>query len=183
MLSHHGVLHEYGLNHSIVKCCCCVGHSAFPPVSADGVPLCACCGVRCFEDGKKDDTSKYGKVLQETWWLSYGVCSGYGFTKDMWDPVCWSESKGCPATCPACCWCPCCCIRSACKTEELMGERPMYHTFGKTCCCIAAGNSKCWDGLRRDGIPACACCGKTYCGGESLPEQQRIVAKPAQQSM
>lgn len=171
---------EHGLNHSLVKCCCCVGHSAIPPSPSDGVPMCALCGHNCGEDAKTDDTTRYVKLLQETWFLVYCLCFGAGCTKDMWDPVCWQQSKGCPALCCPCF--PCCCIRSACKTEELMGERPMYHHFDKCCCFMNAGNINAWDGLRRDGIPACACCGKTCCG-EPLPEQQPIVAKPAQQSM
>jgi len=162
-----------GVCFEISKFCCVVNHWSCPPGGGpnDGVPLCACCNRRCGgETGEVVLPKQDAQLMNDTWLLYYCLFMGCGFTRCS-DPCCKSNKKVC-------------CIRSTCYTDDCCpSDRDCIYSNSKFLCCINACTCPPFGG-KRDGIPACACCGNVIFGAPSpQPESEPLITVPAQERM
>jgi len=135
------------------KTCCLVTHMTCWPGGGpdDGVPMCACCNMRCGGESDADsETNTNAKILESAFLCYYALCCGCGLS--MGFPLVKADTK-------------CCCTRCFASTASCCPkDRGMCYDYFKCCCCVSAFTFPC-GGASQDGIPACACCGKG-CGNE-----------------
>lgn len=141
---------DSGCCYEFSKCFCCVSHGVFPPGggTGDGAPMFACCNVRFGDDDPSQVAQNpRAQTLKDAFLLYYCFCFGCGVGRCA-DPLVMASSK-------------CCCLRSEAFTAEACSEdKPVFFNYSKTFCCIEASVCPCFGG-RTDGLPGCACCGKT----------------------
>jgi len=138
------------------KICCIVQHQTLWPGGGpnDGVPICACCNLRCGGDGNEDKkltmVNTNAKIMSDAFLCYYALCCGCGLSTNF--PMVKGDQK-------------CFCFRSFASTASCCpADRGCCYTYQKACCCTHVTMFPPGGG-KYDGIPCCACCGMK-CGGE-----------------
>jgi len=140
------------------KVCCCVYHSSCPPGggSEDGVPCCAVCNYRCGAD--KDEAVQDNirtQSMAKAFLLFYLGCFGIGVVPDCF-PLVMASRK----------WC--CCRAEVYTAGPFSNNKPWCYAYTKLCCVVVRKLFPACGG-KEDGLPGCACCGRTLC----CPPQER----------
>lgn len=111
--------------------CCIVEHAQFPP--SRGAPRCALLGLKCGGGGEayqyEDMVYDYKKVFNDTFWLAYLCCCGFGCAapgigRGHW---CGSVHK-------------LCCIRRSYHSEACCKDGICCESTGTTCCLWSEGS-------------------------------------------
>jgi len=138
------------------KQCCCVTHCACPPGGGkrDGVPMFACCGVRCGKDLPAEVPTTREQIMRDAFLLYYCCFTGCGVTRCR-DPLVMGSAK------------TLCCRTESRTTEICTEDGNCCFAYSKLLCCVDAKVGPCCFGGRADGVPGCALCGVTLCNPRS----------------